>query len=73
MEHTRPIANISAPLHPVDDPRRAAGREEVLALAFQEFVRQVVAAGWHEPEVALTLADIADDYVITLAKKLDLN
>ncbi len=46
-----------------NDPCRALGREEVLAASFRDFVQRALAAGWNEPEVALTLADIADDYV----------
>ncbi len=36
--------------------------------AFREFVQRAVAAGWKESEVALTLADIADDYVMARSK-----
>ncbi|TCL64131.1 hypothetical protein [Rhizobium sp. BK251] len=70
MEYKRPMANIIGPRHPVDTAYRVVEREEVLASAFEDFVRQIVAAGWHESEVALTLADIADDYVMTLAARL---
>ncbi|MBB6304935.1 hypothetical protein GGE67_005598 [Rhizobium leucaenae] len=42
-------------------------------MAFREFVLTAVAAGWKEPEVALTLADIADDYVMALARRAAAN
>lgn len=70
MECKRPMSNITGPRHPVDNAHRVFEREKVLASAFEEFVQQIVAAGWHEPEIALTMADIADDYVITLAARL---
>lgn len=70
MECKRPMSNITGPRHPVDTTYRVVEREEVLASAFEDFVQKIVAAGWDEPEVALTLADIADDYVITLAARL---
>lgn len=60
---------IISPKHPVDNPYRDVEREEILASAFYGFMQEVVSAGWQEPEAALTLADIADDYIITLAKR----
>ncbi|CDM58995.1 MULTISPECIES: hypothetical protein [Rhizobium] len=56
-----------------NDPCRALGREEVLAATFRDFVQRALAAGWNEPEVALTLADIADDYVMALARRVVVN
>lgn len=70
MVSTRQTIEISKPQHPVTDSYRAVEREEVLELAFRDFVQTVVAAGWNEPEVALTLADIADDYVMALAGRV---
>ncbi|AJD45170.1 MULTISPECIES: hypothetical protein [Rhizobium] len=73
MEFTRPTIQISNPQHGASDPYRAVEREEVLAAAFQDFVQRALAAGWKEPEVALTLADIADDYVMALARRVAAN
>jgi hypothetical protein len=73
MEPTRPIIQISAPQHAANNPYRVVEREEVLAVAFRDFVQTAVAAGWEEPEVALTLADIADDYVMALARRVAAN
>ncbi|MBB5577200.1 hypothetical protein GGD50_005851 [Rhizobium paranaense] len=73
MESTRPTIQISAPQHAANNPYRVVEREEVLAEAFREFVLTAMAAGWKESEVALTLADIADDYVMALARRIAAN
>ena len=70
MVSTRQTIEISKPQHPVNDSYRAVEREEVLEVAFRDFVQMALAAGWNEPEVALTLADIADDYVMALAGRV---
>ncbi len=73
MEPTHPTIQISNPRYPANDPYRVVEREEVLAQAFRAFVQRAVAAGWKEAEVALTLADIADDYVMALARRVQAN
>ncbi|MGY5809861.1 hypothetical protein ACXHXG_19325 [Rhizobium sp. LEGMi198b] len=74
MEPNRPTTmQISAPQHDANNPYRVIEGEEVLSVAFREFVLTAVAAGWKEPEVALTLADIADDYVMALARRAAAN
>ena len=70
MVSARQTIQISRPQHSTTDAYRAVEREEVLAVAFRDFVQVVLAAGWSEPEVALTLADIADDYVMALAGRV---
>ena len=70
MVSTRQTIDISKPQHSTNDAYRAVEREEILELAFRDFVQAVVAAGWSESEVALTLADIADDYVMALAGRV---
>ena len=55
MVSTRQTIEISKPQHPVNDAYRAVEREEVLEVAFRDFVQMVLAAGWNEPEIALTL------------------
>lgn len=70
MVSTRQTIEISRPHHPADDAFRAVQREEVLEIAFRNFVQMALTAGWNEPEVALTLADIADDYVMALAGRV---
>ncbi|MBB6487188.1 MULTISPECIES: hypothetical protein [Rhizobium] len=70
MVSTRQTIEISKPQHSANDAYRAVEREEILELAFRDFVQAVVAAGWSESEVALTLADIADDYVMALAGRV---
>ena len=73
MEPTRQIIQISNPQCAANDPSRIVEREEVLAAAFRQFVQRAVIAGWKEPEVAMTLADIADDYVMALARRVAAN
>ncbi|MGG6896777.1 MULTISPECIES: hypothetical protein [Rhizobium] len=70
MVSTRQTIEITKPQHSANDAYRAVEREEILEVAFRDFVRAVVAAGWSESEVALTLADIADDYVMALAGRV---
>ena len=70
MVPTRSTIQISKPPHSFNDAYRAVEREEVLAVAFRDFVHATLVAGWKEPEVALTLADIADDYVMALAGRV---
>ncbi|OWW00417.1 hypothetical protein [Rhizobium sp. R693] len=73
MEPTNPTIRINNPRYPANDPYRVVEREEVLAQAFRAFVQRAVSAGWKESEVALTLADIADDYVMALARRVAAN
>ncbi|OCJ07235.1 hypothetical protein A6U86_09215 [Rhizobium sp. AC27/96] len=70
MVSTRQTVRISKPQHSTGDSYRTVEREEVLAVAFRDFVQVALAAGWNEPEVALSLADIADDYVMALAGRV---
>ncbi|MGV1756625.1 hypothetical protein ACQZ6F_02325 [Rhizobium sp. A22-96] len=70
MVSTRQTVRISKPQHSTSDSYRTVEREEVLAVAFRDFVQVALAAGWNEPEVALSLADIADDYVMALAGRV---
>ncbi|NTF45439.1 hypothetical protein [Rhizobium rhizogenes] len=70
MVSTRQTVRISKPQHATGDSYRTVEREEVLAVAFRDFVQVALAAGWNEPEVALSLADIADDYVMALAGRV---
>ncbi|MFT4183042.1 MAG: hypothetical protein QM636_14115 [Rhizobium sp.] len=61
---------INGPYQAGSDAYRALEREEILAVAYSTLVQIAVAAGWKEAEVALTLADIADDYVMALAQRV---
>ncbi|NLR97829.1 hypothetical protein HGP17_13505 [Rhizobium sp. P38BS-XIX] len=70
MVATRQTIQINKPQREVNDSYRAVEREEVLAVAFRDFVQVAITAGWSETEVALTLADIADDYVMALAGRV---
>lgn len=70
MVSTRQTVRISKPQRAPHDSYRTVEREEVLAVAFRDFVQVAIAAGWNESEVALSLADIADDYVMALAGRV---
>jgi hypothetical protein len=70
MVATHQTIQISKPRHAASVSYRAVEREEVLAVAFRDFVQVALTAGWNESEVALTLADIADDYVMALAGRV---
>lgn len=62
------MLKISSPQLPYDYPERSLDCERAMARAFREFVQQAISAGWEEAEVALVVADIADDYVMELAQ-----
>lgn len=63
------MENIQSPRSDADPMERSLECEEVLEAAFNELVRRAIAAGWRQTEVALVLADIADDYVMDLAER----
>lgn len=63
------MENIQSPRPNADPMERSLECEEVLEAAFNELVRRAIAAGWRQAEVALVLADIADDYVMDLAER----
>lgn len=63
------MEKIPPPKHAGDYPDRPLDCEEAMALAFRILVRRALVAGWTEIEVALALADVADDHVLALARK----
>ncbi|MBO9098669.1 MULTISPECIES: hypothetical protein [unclassified Rhizobium] len=52
-----------------EDHERATDCASAMEIAFARLVAEASAAGWREMEVAVILADIADDHVLRLAKK----
>ncbi len=52
-----------------EDLERAANCARAMEAAFARLIEEARAAGWREMEVAVILADIADDHVLRLAKK----
>lgn len=51
-----------------NDPRRIRETREAFQAALRDLVVQAVGSGWREAEVAMALADAADDYVMFLAE-----
>jgi hypothetical protein len=60
MEHVR------APLRANAHNDRSKDCSEAISVAFYQVVSSAVLAGWHEHEVAIALADIAEDFVVEL-------
>jgi hypothetical protein len=54
--------------HPTD-PRRTRETRDAFQSALRDLVVEAVSAGWREAEVAMALADAADDYVMFLSER----
>ena len=52
-----------------EEQERARDCLRAMEVAFAQLLSDALAAGWHEMEVAIVLADIADDHVLKLAKR----
>ncbi|MEK1894828.1 MAG: hypothetical protein AAAB20_16395 [Rhizobium sp.] len=63
------MTNIRSPKYSAEDMGRSRECEAVCNVAVTDVVRRAVAAGWREEEIALHLADAADNYVMYLATK----
>ena len=63
------MTQIRSPRHSVEQFGRILECEAVCTEAFAQLVRNSVAAGWREEDIALALADAAEDYVVYLATK----
>jgi hypothetical protein len=63
------MTNIRSPRYSAEDIGRSRECESVCKGAITEVVRRAIAAGWREEEIALHLADAAEDYVIYLATR----
>ena len=63
------MEKINSPLQHDDYPERWLDCESAVMAAFHQLVIDAVAAGWGEVEVALVIADVADEYVVELAHK----
>jgi hypothetical protein len=61
------MTQIDMPQFQVEDARRAKECQIVCTKAFAKLVDEAVALGWRREEVAVQLADAADDYVLYLA------
>jgi len=58
-----------SPPNSEEDLKRALDCEQAMEIAFARLMSEAVVAGWREMEVAVILADLADDHVMRLAKK----
>lgn len=61
--------NLISPPESDEDLNRTLDCEQAMEIAFAKLLSDAVVAGWREMEVAVILADIADDHVLRLAKK----
>ena len=53
-----------------DELDRGTDCAKAMEVAFEKLLADAVAAGWREMEVAVILADMADEHVLRLAKKV---
>lgn len=58
---------IRSPRHSVFDEERAKECEAEFRRVLNLLISRAVAAGWREEEVAMQIADLAEDYVMNLA------
>ncbi|PZM15731.1 hypothetical protein [Rhizobium tubonense] len=63
------MEKIASPQQHDDYPERWLDCESAVVSAFRQLVLDAVSAGWGEAEVALVIADVADEYVIELAHR----
>ncbi|MGO4568387.1 hypothetical protein AB4Z52_25850 [Rhizobium sp. 2YAF20] len=66
------MEKITSPQQHDDYPERWLDCESAVNSAFRQLVLNAVSAGWREAEVALVIAEIADEYVVELADKRSL-
>ena len=59
---------IFSPLHTDDYPERVLDCEQAMEVAFAQLLAAATKAGWRDTEVAVILADLADDHVLELAR-----
>lgn len=52
-----------------DEQERARDCQRAMEVAFSKLLSDAAVAGWQETEIAIVLADIADDHVLKLATK----
>lgn len=61
------MTDIQSPQHDVDQDLRAMDCLEAVEIAFHQLIADAESKGWRPAEIALALADIAEDYVLMLA------
>lgn len=62
------MREIKPPLFGMYHDHRAFQRRAVFQRELDRLIEAAVAAGWREAEIALEVADLAEDYVMKLAK-----
>ena len=62
------MTKMRPPQFSIDRIERSEECEAVCVAAVAYFIRCAVDAGWREEEIALSLADAADDFVLQLAQ-----
>lgn len=60
---------IRPPHYGIYDDSRGFQRRAVFRRELQRLIETAVSAGWLEDEIALEVADLADEYVMKLAQK----
>ncbi|QRM54164.1 hypothetical protein [Sinorhizobium sp. BG8] len=65
------MSDVPSPRHGVDDPDRSSEARTIFENALRSLVKDAVIAGWRESEVAMLLADAAENYIMYLAAKPD--
>jgi hypothetical protein len=63
------MSEIRPPQYGIYDDSRGFQRKAVFRRELQRLVKTAVSAGWREDEIALEVADLADEYVMKLAQK----
>jgi hypothetical protein len=63
------MTQFTAPSYQVDQGQRETECAAICKKAVAQVVRDGVLAGWREQEIALSIADAAEEYVIYLATK----
>lgn len=69
MWHHILMSDVVSPRYEVDQVERSSECTKVCQSSLRHLVLALVNAGWREQEVALHLADAAEDYVMHLAAK----
>lgn len=63
------MIDIQAPQDDFDPELRSHDCREAVELALHGFICEAEAKGWRPAEIAMALADAAEDYILLLARK----
>jgi hypothetical protein len=59
--------NVPFPMTEVADEKRISECREIVEGVFTRILDEAAAKGWGRAEIAMTFADVAEDYVMELA------